>query len=491
MRLQKTLSERHVQVLVLDPQAPIAPPPAGWTQVMEIDPTSSHWYDLRRAIPKLPSFIPVREQHLARPACERQHDDRAKSAGPRDGICGHELGASPVSTPATDPAWVAYPLSGAKPGLPHLLEIEYPSDLGQTLGISIVEPNAAGAVAPIGLDSGVYTADDPLPGNPHWAKHRMMFWPRTSSPLLLLTNRRDGSRAQFGKIRLSAGPSPLAAGISRHRSAARTIAGRLSRPAVVRGQLFRQRIARSVDRPKPHRLANVLRRGHAAGRLSELRRLQRPDAQRLFRRKHDLSQPLLEPTPRFDTGAFFDQGQDPARKDVLELLLRLFDREHLKLIPTLQFSTPLPELEALLRTGGPASDGIQLIGPDGLAWTDGQPSHHGLAPYYNPLDERVQRAVLAVVRELVDRYGKHPSLAGLGLELSADGYMQLPGELWGLDDQTIHRFERDMHVDTGAGNGPDRFAKRAAVRFRPRASAMARRGAAPCSPISIVASPKN
>ncbi len=149
------------------------------------------------------------------------------------------------------------------------------------------------------------------------------------------------------------------------------------------------------------------------------------------------------------------------RKDVLELLLRVFDREHLKLIPTLQFSTPLPELEAILRTGGPASDGIQLIGPEGRAWTDGQMAHNVLAPYYNPLDPRVQQAVLAVVRELVDRYGKHPSLAGLGLELSANGYMQLPGDLWGIDDQTIQRFETDMRIDTGAGNGPDRFAARA------------------------------
>ena len=58
LRLQKKLSERRVQVLVLDPQAPAAPTSAGWTQVLEIDPTSSHWYDLRRAIPKLPAFIP-------------------------------------------------------------------------------------------------------------------------------------------------------------------------------------------------------------------------------------------------------------------------------------------------------------------------------------------------------------------------------------------------------------------------------------------------
>jgi hypothetical protein len=169
---------------------------------------------------------------------------------------------------------------------------------------------------------------------------------------------------------------------------------------------------------------------------------------------------LLEPTPRFDTGAFFDQGQDPMRKDVLELLLRLFDREHLKLIPTLQFSTPLPELETILRAGGPAADGIQLIGPDGLPWTDVKSPRYGLAPYYNPLDERVQRAVLAVVHEVVDRYGKHPSLAGIGLELSAHGFMQLPGDLWGLDDQTVHRFERDMRVSAG-GDGPGRFTERA------------------------------
>jgi hypothetical protein len=38
---------------------------------------------------------------------------------------------------------------------------------------------------------------------------------------------------------------------------------------------------------------------------------------------------LLDPTPRYDTGAFFATAQDPMRKDVLELLLRLFDREEL------------------------------------------------------------------------------------------------------------------------------------------------------------------
>src|SRR4030042_1784429 len=66
---------------------------------------------------------------------------------------------------------------------------------------------------------------------------------------------------------------------------------------------------------------------------------------------------MLEPTPRYDMGAFQDEGQDPVRKDVLEMLLRLFDREQLALIPALDFSTPLSELEAELRRGAAGRGG--------------------------------------------------------------------------------------------------------------------------------------
>ena len=61
---------------------------------------------------------------------------------------------------------------------------------------------------------------------------------------------------------------------------------------------------------------------------------------------------VLEPTPRYDTGVFFASGQDPMPKDVLEMLLRLMDRENLQLIPALEFATPLPALEAIRRRGG-------------------------------------------------------------------------------------------------------------------------------------------
>ena len=103
---------------------------------------------------------------------------------------------------------------------------------------------------------------------------------------------------------------------------------------------------------------------------------------------------LLQSTPRYDTGAFFASAQDPVQKDLLELLLRLFDREDLQLIPMLDFSSPLPELEAVLRAGGPEAEGIEWIGADGAPLCGTRPPRRGLAPYYNLLHPRVQEAML-------------------------------------------------------------------------------------------------
>ena len=146
----------------------------------------------------------------------------------------------------------------------------------------------------------------------------------------------------------------------------------------------------------------------------------------------------------------------------MELSLRLFDRDGLKLIPALQFVAPLPELEKRLREGDDAT-GIQLIGENGKPYTEVYNSKHGAGPYYNPLNEHVQEAMLNVVRELLKRYhlnAQHPSFGGLAIELTADGFAQLPGPLWGLDDNTIARFQQDTDI-TVPGEGPNRFAERA------------------------------
>ena len=43
---------------------------------------------------------------------------------------------------------------------------------------------------PIGLDSGVYVSDEDADSRRTMLKHRIVFWPKTKLPLVLMTNRR-------------------------------------------------------------------------------------------------------------------------------------------------------------------------------------------------------------------------------------------------------------------------------------------------------------
>jgi hypothetical protein len=371
-------------------------------------------------------------------------------------------------------SWEAYPLPISKPGAAHVLEIEYPSDVPQAMGLSLIEPNAAGAVMPIGLDSGVYTSDEDAEKTPQLAKHRIIFWPRTKTPLLLITNRRHGSRAVYGKIRvLSTATSQFAAlPLVRNDSSAALVpafadkqpggrlwAGYLDRPLFPENfsapEAMDASSRRSLDDWNTMyqggtRLVKYLRYvGYDGLMLSAF-----ADGSTIYPSR------ILEPTPRYDTGVFFGTGQDPLRKDALEMMLRLFDREGLVLIPALDFASPLPELEALLRQGGPAVVGIEWVGADGVTLPARQAPRQGLAAYYNLLDPRVQQAMLGVIRELAARYAAHPSFGGVALQLSADGYAQLPAGDWGYDDQTIARFEADTRSSV-PGEGAQRFATRA------------------------------
>jgi hypothetical protein len=168
---------------------------------------------------------------------------------------------------------------------------------------------------------------------------------------------------------------------------------------------------------------------------------------------------LVQPSSRFDNGFEFESAQDPLPKDTLELALRLFDREKLRLVPAIRFTSPLPELEARLRSGD-AQPGILLEGPQDAATYLNANAGCPPLPLYNVLDERVQNAMIAIVHELVGRYGAHPSFAGLSIELAADTYTQLPGQLWPLDDTTIARYEHDTGIHV-PGEGSSRFLTRA------------------------------
>jgi hypothetical protein len=466
------IEERRVQLVVVAKDRPPMPTnSAPFELLVEIDPANPGWWD---RVKELPANIPLMSSWHKGPLGNGGLAPWQHSLGTLV-----QLAAAPREA---DTPWEAYPLPVSKPNQPHIVEVEYPSNVPQTLGISIIDPNAAGAVMPIGLDSGVYLPSEAAEAPAKLEKHRLIFWPRTNSPLLLMTNRKPGARAVYGKIRLL---GPKAASLTSSlpmvgrelgesrlsrafppeaRTADRLLAAYYDRP------LFPENFSanQSVDAWSSHsgkalddwttfyeggsRLVEYLNHvGYNGLMLTVL-----ADGSTIY------PSSAIEPTPRYDDGIFFASGQDPVRKDALELLLRLFDREQMKLIPTVQFSSPLAELEAIRRSGGAEAIGIDLVAADGTRWLDRHNPRKGLAPYYNPLSPRVQDAMLAVVRELLDRYREHPSFAGIGVQLSADGYAQLPGIEWGCDEETLARFQRETKVDLGPSD-PQSLKQRAAL----------------------------
>ena len=450
----KTVAERNLQVLVLHPSRPTVAGKAEpeLVQVVPIDPANPRWWEVVGKVPHLPKIPQLWKAALGNGNLQ---------------LWRHALGDAVRLNPNSechDPAdvsWEAYTLPIGQPGRPYVLEVDYPSDVPQSLGISILEPNAAGALMPIGLDSGIDLAAD-IAGDrtPRWLQHRLIFWPRTTNPLLLMTNHRDHAPAVYGKIRVWGGWEHLPPAVSPQTGPAqRLLAAYFDRP------LFAKNFSASeaLDAWSGHslddwvtfheggtRLVEYLRHvGYNALVLSVL-----ADGSTIYPTS------TVQPTPRYDKGVLFATGQDPVRKDVLEMLFCLCDREQLQLIPALEFSTPLPALEAIVRQGGPESEAIQWIGPEGTALPQVMPPRRGMAPYYNVLHSQVQKAMLAVVREVAARYGQHQSFGGLAIQLSAQGYAQMPGPQWGLDDATIASFQHDTQLKV-PGSGSGRFAQRA------------------------------
>jgi hypothetical protein len=444
------LAEQNFQVVVLDAQSPRSGQAAQWESVLEIDPTSPRWWD------RLPNWTQLRRI----PGL-----NRGPLGSIRAGAVEHPLGRFielPPPAPGGEPHWQAYSLPLEAIGLPHLMEIEYPTDQEQQLGISIVEPNSAGIVEGIGRDGGCYVEGLGRSGAHGRTTHRLVFWPRTQAPLLLLTNQHPTSAAHFGHIRvLKRDGTDLAPGL-RAPTADRWVAAYISRPLLLETfgasntqpatNAFNLPFEASRDDWQAHydaatRLADYLRyAGYNSAVINVLGEGQAP----YFSDR--LSGPVDERQATWP--AFEAEG--------LELLLRVFDREQLALVPGVKFDAPLPQLEKLRRGSDPQTSGLEWVGPEGRTWVATYDAAGRPAPHYNLLDPQVQQAMLEVVSELVDRYDHHPALAGVSVQLSSRGYAQLPPLAWGLDDATISRFQQDTGVQIAAA-GPNRFAARYAL----------------------------
>ncbi|MDO4583719.1 MAG: family 10 glycosylhydrolase [Planctomycetia bacterium] len=458
----QTLLERRVQLIVIAPENRVLGASSGdWESrlVVEIDPTQACWWDsLQQSSFQFMRWKRTHSESIGSgdwktstlpigPVAELPH---------KGGRVGKTL--SGKEDEGKNVSWEAYPLTVEKTGFPHILEVEYPEGIEQSLGISILEPNAAGAIIPIGLDSGVNVPPDYLrrlgKNTARWQKHRILFWPKSKTPVVLLTNRHPENSAFYGKIRILQVGNKLPPQFTREEkerlAGNRLIATMFTKPIFPECFSATEMSGDSVDFSMDDwitfydatcRLLEYLNHVGYGGVMMNVY----ADGSSIY------PSSLLNPTPRYDSGIFFPTAQDEVRKDVLEMMLRLFHRERLTLIPGMDFSSPIPELEVAARFPGAQELPQERIPPGFLRWHDlkGEEMTQTLphlrqgAPYYNILHPYVQEVVLRSMAEVVERYSHHPSFGGIALQLHANSFLVLPSPQWGMDAYTIEQFARE------------------------------------------------
>ena len=413
---RETVVRRRVQFVVL--AATEAPSETkGWSSspVLEFDP----------AQPKLFRRLPgVSPWTALAPGQPRSFGSRSVNVVQR--------GDARAWTQLAGDGWQAYALPINRPGELHMLEIEYPSDLRQTLGISLMEPNAAGKVVPVGVDGAIHveavTNDTNQKRRP---TYHLIFWPRTRLPYLVLTNRKTTQPAMFGAIRVYHRDGSLPrVPVDRPATGNRFAVARFSRPLFP--ELFGATDA--IDEQTGQALDDWKTFYDGAKRLIEYARYLGYDAISVTALcEGSAIFPLtdLKVTPKYDTGIYFSNGQDPIRKDVLELLYRLCDRNGIKLIPAFEFS------ERSTSHDPQSQQAPARQSPDRVL------------PIQNPLDRRVQAALVGVVEQATKRYAHHESFGGIGITLGNGTGTHLPGPYWPSDPATVAEFGNSTALRPG------------------------------------------
>ena len=444
----EVFASREVEFVVVDPNASLPLLHDQWVPELTIDPANPSWWQ------RLPSWAQVPRLRGRLPGAIGNTRPVVRP------MPGGDLVELPPTTSGQDPSWQSYPLPVRQPGTPHLIEVEYPSGAQQHLSISVIEPDAAGRVTKPNVDTGIFCSHEQVDLDGTKAVHRILFWPRTRSPQLLLVNRHEKQPAQYGKLRLLRQDDNASAnaGLMPSTSDSRLLAGYISKPSLS----AQFGAAETLDGASGLSVQSWSTFLEAANRYAQLLKLSgqngafltvAADGSGLYPSQ------TLNFSPRYDTGLQATAAQDPTRKDVLELLLRVFEREKLRLVPTVQLATPIPRLEALRHEGDQGVSGVEPVNHAGLTWLQQFESSDGFGALYNPLNEQVQLEMTRVVAELAKRYQHHESLAGVAVQLSGRGYTMLPGGSWGLDDQTASLFSQEANLSLP--NGENRFLERA------------------------------
>ncbi|MEI7461550.1 MAG: hypothetical protein WCK15_19360 [Pirellula sp.] len=138
---------------------------------------------------------------------------------------------------------------------------------------------------------------------------------------------------------------------------------------------------------------------------------------------------------RFDTGIFSSDGRDPIRKDVVELMYRSLARYGIDFIPMFELSSQLIELEQAI---------VRKEELDVMQRREQQIRSDERDLFsqrkYNPLSERVQRAIAAGLDEFESRYRSHVSYKGIAMRLSDASHLTVSNSIGDTNTAILEQF---------------------------------------------------
>lgn len=393
--------------------------------------------------------------------------------------------------------WYMIPLRIGNPSKPHRLLIQYVADRPMRMGITLLETNAEGLLAPLGVDASVELDSDDIQSPGSAQEHEVVFWPKSSTASLLITNPDTDLPLQVLGYRLLAGPSHLSKSPNTQSDDASLITSAESTAKLEEQQAdgetdtdtssneSQSSETSPLSDQSPDKLVSTVKKENLPPRLAAIY-LDKPLLAEYFggsesidpatgRGLHDWQtfyqacQHLVEYLKwsghngvilfvsgeggaiypggpfgsnfKFDRGRFFSDGRDVIPKDVIELLLRMLDREGLHVLLGLHFDGALPPT---LTRHLNADESLELMDASGRVWSRSTSPTLRTAPRYNPLHATVQGVLERSVEDLLQRYGKHSSFRGVVVEMGGAGHLSFGGDRWGYDPATIDNFFRSL-----------------------------------------------
>ena len=239
LRWSRSLASRVLEVAAVDDAPGEVAAEGDWGVVYDLDPGSPRLHErLRRlpgmslpsvalpemplpsltrtgmSLPKFPS-VPLPNMPLPNVAAMVPRLSGLLPHG-HSTVVPHPLGPMlrlPPARSSGEPAWEGIVLAGLQPGMPHAVEIDYPSDQDAVVGVLVLEPDAAGVVVEPRHSGGFEVRQPRFAGPaspPRSVTHRFVFWPTTKNPLVFVANPSCRTAALIGRVRVVAGPARLA-----------------------------------------------------------------------------------------------------------------------------------------------------------------------------------------------------------------------------------------------------------------------------------------